>query len=154
MSVHTQLQALNSMLDGAFLVTMVALISWLANSFYLHVLTLTRKPINPDNILSDIPFNVELAKHVLDDLIQHAKEQEDMKIKPVKKLSAIINDLEQPVRIKPTEANLQAPYQEEPLTVVRTYTIRQLKALASEQKVKGYSNMTKAQLLEVVQLPS
>lgn len=149
MTLHEQYQALSSILDGAFLTSMVALLSWVVNSFYLHVLQVTRKPINPDTILSNVLYDKDLAKHVLDDLIHHAEEVENMKLKPVKKISAIVREPE----VLKASVVYVSPEPVLPMDVVaKVYTIRQLKALASEQKVKGYSNMTKAQLLEVVKL--
>ena len=76
-------------------------------------------------------YDRELARTVVQDQIKRAAQQA---YEANVKADVVINEIKD--EIKTSEG----------------YTIRQLKAIASKQKVKGYSNMTKAQLLQNVSL--
>lgn len=143
-TIHNQIQFLNSVLDGAFRECIYIGLTWVVYSFYSHVLSLlkpARKPIIPSTVGASIPYDTELMRQALDVLIHDIKEEE-MKLKPITKISAIIRDLEDNKPTPPLQAEVTATL----------YTIRELKALASKAKVKGYSNMTKAQLIENLHL--
>lgn len=71
---------------------------------------------------------------------------------PMRSTKSIVNPSASTLRIPPKANNLAAPLEDEKARTLldASYSIRQLKKLASEAHIKGYGSMNKQQLLEVL----